>query len=507
VTPSQAEAISESRPDRALPRQVDVLVVGAGISGIGMARYLGVEHPDLDYAVIEARADIGGTWDLFRYPGVRSDSDLFTFGYEFKPWTGDSIASGGDILDYLRETVRENAIENHLYLGRRLVGASWSSADQRWTVEVEHAGTGERSTMTTWWLVGATGYYEYDEGYQPDFPERERFAGTIVHPQHWPADLDCAGKRVVVIGSGATAVTLVPALAESAAHVTMLQRTPSYVMSLPRRDGMAGALTRALGATRAHRVVRRKNIYAQRISWMTMRRFPRAARRFIRWTNRRALPEGYPVDTHFNPPYHPWDQRLCVVPDNDLFAVISHGRADVVTDHVEKFTEHGIRTRSGVELDADIVVTATGFTLLPFGGLRGVVDGVEVDFRRLVAFRGMMMSGLPNFAFCVGYTNASWTLKVTLVAEHLCRVIGYMRERGLGSCTPVAPEFPSTRPLLDFGAGYVRRTIDQLPRQGPAWPWEMSWNYLQDEKRMRRGPIEDPGLEFRPRTRPDVAAR
>ncbi|MGL5867386.1 MAG: flavin-containing monooxygenase, partial [Dermatophilaceae bacterium] len=318
----------------ALPRHVDVLIAGAGISGIGMARYLTVEHPDLAYLVLDGAADLGGTWSLFRYPGVRSDSDLYTFGYEFKPWVGDSIADGDTILDYLRETVQENGIGPHIRYRHRVLRASWSSADAHWTVEVERTDTGERLTLTTWWLVGATGYYRHDQGYTPDFPGLERYRGRLVHPQHWPGDLDCTGQRVVVIGSGATAVTLVPALAETAAHVTMLQRTPSYVLSLPRRDVIAQALTRTLGVERAHRVMRRKNILSQRASYALMQRFPRQARGVIRYLSRRALPQGYDIGTHFTPPYQPWDQRLCVVPDNDLFQAISAGRASVVTDTV-----------------------------------------------------------------------------------------------------------------------------------------------------------------------------
>lgn len=475
---------------------VDVLVVGAGISGIGMARYLRTELPELSYLLLEARDEPGGTWSLFRYPGVRSDSDLHTFGYEFKPWVGDSIADGNAILSYLQEALEENGIDRFVRYGHRVIHASWSSAEARWTVEVEVTATGERHTLTAWWLLGATGYYRYDEPYTPAFAGTDDYRGRLVHPQAWPADLDCAGRRVVVIGSGATAITLVPALATTAAHVTMLQRTPSYVLSLPRRDGLARTLTRLLGPARAHRVVRRKNILGQRASYELVRRYPRQARRVIRYLNRRALPEGYDVDTHFNPPYDPWDQRLCVVPDNDLFRAISDGRASVVTDTVDRFTERGVRTGSGLELEADVVVTATGFTLQPFGGITLDVDGVEVEATSLVAFRGVMMSGLPNFAFFLGYVNASWTLKVTLVAEHLCRLLRHMREHAYASAVPRAPDGLRTRPMTDFGVGYVKRSLDDLPRQGADWPWEMPSSYLTDERRMRRGPVEDPALEF-----------
>ncbi len=484
--------------DRPTVEHLGVLVVGAGISGIGVARYLDVEHPHRTYAVLEARADLGGTWDLFRYPGVRSDSDLYTFGYEFKPWRADvSIPDGDAILRYLRETAEENAIIERIRFGHRVLSADWSSDDARWHVRVERTDTGEALTLTTSWLLGATGYYRYDEPHTPQFAGRERFAGRVVHPQQWPADLDTTGSRVVVIGSGATAVTLVPALARTAAHVTMLQRTPSYVMSLPRRDVLAAGLTRLLGPDRSFRIVRRKSILSQHASWMFARRYPRATRKFLRRNAIRALPEGFDVDTHFNPPYDPWDQRLCVIPDGDLFATISDGRASVVTDTVDTFTEKGIRTTSGRELEADLVVTATGFTLLPFGGIELTVDGDRVGTADRVAFKGMMLSGIPNFAFFIGYTNASWTLKVGLLAEHLCRLLSHMDEHSYAVCTPRLPsDGLSTSPLLDFHAGYVQRSLGALPRQGDRDPWTMSMSYLADERALRRQPIPDPALDF-----------
>ena len=482
----------------ATPEHVDVLVVGAGISGIGVARYLGVEHPHRTYAVLESRGDLGGTWSLFRYPGVRSDSDLYTFGYEFRPWRDDtSIADGDAILRYLRDTAAENRITEHIRFHHRVLRADWSSADAVWSVLVERTDTGSRHTVTTSWLLGATGYYRYDEPHTPTFPGRDRFTGTIVHPQQWPQDLDVTGCRVVVIGSGATAVTLVPALARTAEHVTMLQRTPTYVMSLPRRDPLAQALTRALGPDRSFRIVRRKNILTQRATWELARKYPNGTRKLLRRMAARALPTDFDVDTHFNPPYAPWDQRLCVIPDGDLFESISEGRASVVTDRIETFTEHGIRTSSGEHLEADVIVTATGFTLLPFGGIELSVDGEVVEPTDRLAFKGMMLSGIPNFAFFIGYTNASWTLKVGLLAEHLCLLIAHMDDHGYATCTPVLPpDGVGTRPLLDFGAGYVQRSLDSLPRQGDRGPWTMSMSYLADERALRRQPIPDPALHF-----------
>ena len=480
------------------PTDYDVLIVGAGISGIGLARYLEKLRPGTRYAILEARDAIGGTWDLFRYPGIRSDSDLYTFGYEFKPWVHEkSIAGAGAILDYLGETARENGIDRHIRFRRKVTAAAWSSADACWTVTVTHGDTGESSTLTTRWLFSAAGYYSYDQGYSPQFAGIERYRGRVVHPQDWPADLDCSGKRVVVIGSGATAVTLVPALAEQAAHVTQLQRTPSYVLPIPSEDRVARGLRRLLGDRLGYALARRKNILRQRMIWQFCRRWPQAARRLIRWLNARVLPEGYPVDVHFNPPYDPWDQRLCAVTDGDLFRVIRKGRASVVTDRIRSFTETGIELESGARLEADVVVTATGLNLQAFGGIPLTVDGRTVRLPDTVAFKGMMLSGVPNFAFAVGYTNSSWTLKVGLLCEHFCRLLDHMDEKGYSTCRPEVgdPAMP-TRPLLDFGAGYVQRSMQDLPRQGPAYPWLMSMSYATDVRHLRNGPVEDPNLRF-----------
>ncbi|MET1073682.1 MAG: NAD(P)/FAD-dependent oxidoreductase [Umezawaea sp.] len=485
-----------SEPDAV--EDLDVLVVGAGMSGIGAARYLKEHHPRRSFAVLEARGATGGTWDLFRFPGIRSDSDLQTFGYEFKPWRDEhAIADGDAILRYVREASAENGIDDRIRLHHRVLTAAWTSATARWTVEVERTDTGERVELTCNWLFCAGGYYRYDEGYTPLFEGRERFAGPIVHPQHWPEDLDTAGKRVLVIGSGATAVTLVPALADTAAHVTMLQRTPSYIIPVPAKDGFANLALRLLGEERGYRVARRKNIAQQLAIWRFCRRFPLAARRVIRAITAKQLPPGYPVDEHFNPPYSPWDQRLCVVPDGDLFRAISSGAASVVTDHITTFTERGVLLQSGRELEADVVVTATGLNVQAFGGIALTVDGVPVRLADTVTYKGMMLSGVPNLAYAVGYTNASWTLKIGLLCEHFCRLLAVMDAGGHDTCLPEVenPAMP-TRPFLDFAAGYVRRVVDELPRQGDRAPWSTSTDYHADVEVLRRLPVEDPGLRF-----------
>ena len=487
---------------------LDVLIVGAGISGIGAAYYLQREHPQRSFAVLEARGAIGGTWDLFRYPGIRSDSDLHTFGYEFRPWRDrDSIAGGDKILAYLRETAAEHGIDRRIRFSSQVVAASWSSADACWTVEVRHPGTAAPTTMTCSWIFNAGGYYRYDQGFTPQLEGLDRFGGPVVHPQHWPADLDVTGKRVVVIGSGATAVTLVPALAGTAEHVTMLQRTPTYIMPVPSKDPIADALRRRLGEERAHPLIRRKNIAQQRAVHRFCRRFPQAARRLIRWVNARQLPEGYPVDEHFSPPYDPWTQRLCAVPDGDLFRAIRSGEASVVTDRIATFTEHGVRLASGRELPADVVVTATGLQVQPFGGASLSVDGEPVHLPDTVAYKGVMLSGVPNFAFAVGYTTSSWTLKIGLLCEYFCRLLAHMDEHGSDVCRPVAPAM-QTRPFLDFGAGYIQRAVATLPRQGDRAPWLTSMDYSDDAKLLRSGRIDDPELEFsrRPATDREDAA-
>ncbi|MEU2875300.1 NAD(P)-binding domain-containing protein [Streptomyces sp. SID8381] len=484
--------------DLPAPEHLDVLIIGAGISGIGAGRYLRTELPSKSFAILEARQASGGTWDLFRYPGIRSDSDLHTFGYEFKPWRDEqSIADAPRILSYLRETARENGLDAHIRYHHKVLGASWSTGEARWTVDIERADTGERLRLTAGWLFCAGGYYRYDEGFTPDFPGRDRFTGPVVHPQHWPEDLDYAGKRVVVIGSGATAVTLVPAMAATAGHVTMLQRTPTYVLPVPRKDVIANALKKYLGERRGYALTRRKNIAQQRVVWSLCQKYPRAARRVIRWVNARQLPKGYAVDVHFNPPYDPWDQRLCAVPDGDLFRTIRAGKASVVTDRIASFTEKGVLLESGRELPADVVITATGLNVQAFGGVRLTVDGREVRLPDTVAYKGMMLSGVPNFSYAIGYTNSSWTLKVGLLCEHFCRLLAHMDAHGYDECRPepADPRMP-TRPFLDFGAGYVRRAVDSLPRQGDRMPWLTSMDYRDDVKLLRADSVVDPELRF-----------
>jgi len=490
----QRDLVPPQPPEGA--EHLDVLIFGAGISGIGAACYLQARNPGKTYAILEARPDLGGTWDLFRYPGVRSDSDLYTFGYEFKPWTDrDSIASADKILAYLRETVAENGIDRRIRFGHKVVSTSWSSPEARWTVVVDHGG--EQVTFTCNWIFSATGYYRYDEGYTPAFEGRDRFAGQIVHPQHWPADLDYAGKRVVIIGSGATAVTLAPAMARTAAHVTILQRTPSYILSVPTVDGVAVKLRGLLGEDRAHPLIRRKSIATQRAIWLFCQRFPRAARKLIRHFTIRQLPAGYPVDVHFKPPYEPWDQRLCLVPDGDLFRALREGQASMVTDRITTFTERGIELESGGVLDADVIVTATGLNLLPFGGISITVDQEPVSLGGKVSYKGMMLSDIPNLAYAIGYTNSSWTLKVGLLCEHFCRLLDHMDKHHYDICYPQVPDpGMATRPLLDFGAGYVRRSIDDLPRQGAKAPWLTSMNYHADVRLLRKSPVIDGHLRF-----------
>ncbi|MGA5539731.1 flavin-containing monooxygenase [Mycolicibacterium nivoides] len=479
---------------------VDVLIIGAGISGIGAAYYLQREHPGRSYAILEARGATGGTWDLFRYPGIRSDSDLHTFGYEFKPWRDEhAIATADKILAYLRETVSENGIDRHIRFHHKVLGAAWDSARASWTVDIERTDGADADPelvqISASWLFCGGGYYRYDQGYTPQFDGTDRFTGRIVHPQHWPEDLDYAGKKVVVIGSGATAVTLIPAMAGTAAHVTMLQRSPTYVMPVPAKDSFANTAKRLLGDERGYALTRRKNILKQRAVYTFCQKYPKAARAVIRWINAAKLPDGYPVDEHFSPRYNPWDQRLCAVPDGDLFTVLGEGSASVVTDRIATFTEKGILLESGRELDADIIVTATGLNIQLFGGMSLTVDGEPVDLAETVAYKGIMLSGVPNFAFAFGYTNSSWTLKVGLLCEHFCRLLKHMDDNGFDT---VRPEFAGgrTRPLLDFGAGYVQRSLDEIPRQGVDGPWQMTMNYTIDAQTLRNGPVEDSALRF-----------
>jgi monooxygenase len=471
----------------------DVVIVGAGLSGIGAACHLEAESPERTYTILEARDAIGGTWDLFRYPGIRSDSDMFTLGYDFRPWEeGKAIADGPSIRRYVRETARDHGVERHIRFHHTVRRAAWSSADAHWVVDAERTDTGESVQITCSFLYGCTGYYRYDEGYLPEFDGRDRFRGTIVHPQHWPEELDYDGKRVVVIGSGATAVTLVPAMAERAAHVTMLQRSPSYVVTLPAEDPFSNFMRRWLPSKAAYAVTRWKNVLLTMGSFNLSRKRPEFMKKVIRRGVLKHLPAGYEVDLHFNPRYNPWEQRLCLVPDNDLFDAISAGTASVVTEEIETFTEAGVRLASGEELEADVIVTATGLNVLLFGGIDVTVDGEPVDFSERVAYKGMMVCGVPNFAMALGYTNASWTLKCDLIAHYVCRLLNHMKAHGYEIATPLPPG-PSVplEPFIDFNAGYVLRSIERLPKQGATSPWRLHQNWFRDVRLLRRGPVDD----------------
>ena len=485
----------------------DVLIVGAGISGIGAAYRLQERCPGKTFAILEGRGAIGGTWDLFRFPGIRSDSDMFTLCYPFRPWTGSQmIVDGTSIRDYVEETAREYGIDRRIRFNRRVVRATWSSTDARWTVEIERADTGESEQMTCGFLFTCTGYYRYAEGYTPEFPAVERFAGDVVHPQFWPDEVEHAGKRVIVIGSGATAVTLVPALAERAAHVTMLQRSPSYIFPFPAADPVVGLLGRVLPARLVYSVVRWRNVKVQTALWGLCRRWPALMKRLLRRLAQRQLPSGYDVDTHFNPHYDPWDERMCVAADGDLFKAITAGRATVVTDRIESFTERGIVLASGRELKADLVVTATGLNLEPLGGIQLRVDDRDVELPETLAYRGAMISGVPNMAFAFGYINQSWTLGADLTAQQVCRLLNYMDERGYGRCTPRnVRQLTGSTPFFELSSGYVRRGVDLFPRQASGDPWYRTQNYLRDRRTVMRAPLEDPTLEFLRVTKPERA--
>ncbi|MCP5433435.1 MAG: NAD(P)/FAD-dependent oxidoreductase [Alphaproteobacteria bacterium] len=476
----------------------DVIIIGAGLSGIGAAWHLKHRCPGKSYAILEARDAIGGTWDLFRYPGIRSDSDMYTLGYSFRPWTqAKAIADGPSILAYVRDTARENGIEEHIRYRHRMVRASWSSPEARWTVEAERGDTGETVRLTCSFLFMCSGYYKYEAGYEPKFPGTERFAGRIVHPQKWTGDIDYAGKRVVVVGSGATAVTLVPEMAKAAKHVTMLQRSPTYIVSRPAEDGFANFLRRILPAKAAYAITRWHHVLFGIYFFQRCRRTPGLVKRLILKRVRKELGPDYDVETHFTPRYKPWDQRLCLVPDSDLFEAIRKGSASVVTDHIETFTEKGIRLKSGGEIEADLVVTATGLDLQVLGGATFSVDGREVELGTTLNYKGMMYSDVPNMASAFGYTNASWTLKCDLTCEYVCRLLNHMDEHGFTRCVPRNAD-PSVepQPWIDFSSGYVQRAVDKFPKQGSKQPWKLHQNYVLDIFELRFGEIEDGVLEF-----------
>ncbi len=474
---------------------VDVLIVGAGLSGIGAAVHLGRDCPQKSYAIWEARDAIGGTWDLFRYPGVRSDSDMHTLGYAFRPWVGDkAIADGPAIRQYVRDTARDHGIDRRIAFDRKVVAADWSSAEALWTVTARDAEGGEHRIRANF-LFMCSGYYDYEDPYDAGFAGRADFAGPVVHPQFWPEDLDYAQRRVVVIGSGATAVTIVPEMAKTAAKVTMLQRSPTYVVSRPGKDAIANALRKLLLARAAYALTRWKNVLLQRFFFKRARAKPAKVKAtLVKWVGDAIGHDS--AAAHFTPRYNPWDQRLCLIPDGDLFEAIKAGKADVVTDTIERFEKDGIRLSSGGLLPADIIVTATGLRLQVGGGAAFSLDGAPIDFAKTFNYKGVMFSGVPNFAITFGYTNASWTLKADLTSEYICRLLNTMDAKGARIATPVASGDIEPEAMLDFSSGYVTRALDYLPKQGDRMPWKLNQNYPLDRKILRKDPVDDGVIAF-----------
>jgi monooxygenase len=485
--------------------ETDVLIIGAGLSGIGAGYHLQRDCPGKSYVILENREAIGGTWDLFRYPGIRSDSDMYTLGYAFKPWTQPkAIADGPSIKTYVNETAREYGIDKHIRFKHRVKRASWSSAEQRWTVEAEHNGAIQRFKAK--FLLSCAGYYNYDQGYAPEFKGAASFKGQIIHPQHWPENLDYAGKRVVVIGSGATAVTLVPSMTDKAAHVTMLQRSPTYMVSMPAEDQFANGLRKLLPSQLAYDVIRTLRITFQQLFFRLARSRPAKTRERLLGLVREQLGPDYDIQTHFTPRYNPWEQRLCLVPDNDMFLAIKSGKASVATDTIDAFDATGIKLASGKHLDADIVITATGLNLQMFGGTEVVVDGSKVDTGATYAYKGAMYSDVPNFASVFGYTNASWTLRADLICNYVCRLVNYLSDYKLGQVTPrLGPEHDE-KAFVDFSSGYFQRAQGILPKQTTKAPWKQNQSYAHDLMDLRFGPIEDGVLEFKRVLEADVTA-
>jgi monooxygenase len=490
----------------------DVVVVGAGLSGIGAACHLRMECPRKSFVILEGRDGMGGTWDLFRYPGVRSDSDMYTLGYNFRPWSDPkAIADGPAILSYIRETANEYGVDKAIRYNHRVRRARWSSNDARWTVEAETGLDKTIARFTCNFLYLCTGYYDYERGYTPEWRGVEQFRGTIVHPQKWPENLDYANKRILVIGSGATAITLVPAIAERAAHVTMLQRSPSYIVTRPGEDLIANLLRRCLPDRAVYGVTRWKNVLLGTFFYNLARKRPNVFKWMVARGVRRQLGKEYDAKD-FTPPYNPWDQRLCIAPDADIFRVLREGRASVVTDSIETFTEDGLLLKSGGQLNADIIVTATGLVLKIISGMQLVVDDATVDLPKTLVYKGMMFSDVPNLAFAIGYTNASWTLKCDLASQYVCRLLNHMDRYGYAVCTPrVNDPDIGDEPVIDFNSGYVLRSLHTLPRQGSKTPWRLHQNYMRDLSMMRYGRVDDSVMEFKPaqahRARAEAAAR
>ncbi len=479
----------------------DVIIVGAGLSGIGAGHHLQQHCPDKRFLILESRADMGGTWDLFRYPGIRSDSDMHTLGYNFKPWVAEqAIADGPAILEYIHETARENRLTPHIRYRHRVKSASWSSADARWSIDVQRDNDAGNTVFTANFLLMCAGYYRYEQGFTPDFRNREQFQGDIIHPQLWPEDLDYAGKKVIIIGSGATAVTLVPAMAGTAAHVVMLQRSPSYLVNRPLRDKVANFLRKVLPDRWAYAITRWKNTFMQQFFYHRTRTNPASVRKLLLQRIRKELGPDYDIDTHFNPSYQPWDQRLCAVPDNDFFESIKSGKASVVTDDIDCFTQGGIRLKSGEELQADIIITATGLIMTLMGEIEFAVDGESVDFSKTWTYKGLMFSGVPNLVSTFGYINASWTLRADLTAEYFCRLVNYMDDKAVRQVTPrlrPGDENMTARPwIADFSSGYMARALPAFPRQGDREPWLNPQDYKKDKKMFRHEALDDGALVF-----------
>lgn len=476
----------------------DVIVIGAGLSGISAGYYLQKDCPDRSYAILEMRDAIGGTWDLFRYPGIRCDSDMYSLGFPFRPWPREeTIATGDKIREYIEDTAREFGIDRKIRFGHKLISANWNSETARWQLVVEQTANGKRVEFEARFVIGCTGYYNYDEGYTPEFPGREKFKGEFVHPQLWSEDIDHRGKKVVVIGSGATAVTLVPAMAETGAEVTMLQRSPSYFVTLGRNDPIAKVLRKALPEKPAFDLIRWKNTLMFMAFYQFCRRFPDQARALLKKGVQAQLGEDFDVETHFNPKYEPWDERVCFVPDGDFFKSLRSGKAEIVTDTIETFTEKGIRLSSGRELEADMVVSATGLNVVMLGGASATIDGEPFEPSTKYFYRGAMFDDVPNFALVVGYTNATWTLKVDLVHQYVCRILNYMREREFDEVRPML-EDPDMQPreLIEMTSGYIARVRDQLPKNGSKMPWKLYQNYILDRVMLKRARLDDGALRF-----------
>jgi len=476
----------------------DTIIIGAGISGISAAHYMQTDCPDKTYTILEARKNIGGTWDLFRYPGIRSDSDMYTFGFAFKPWTNPkAIAPREDIIEYLEEIVREEGIDRHIQFEHKLINASWSSETATWSLTVMTPGSADPQLYTCSFLSLCMGYYSYEKGYTPVFAGYNDFKGPIIHPQKWNEALDYTGKKIVVIGSGATAMTMIPALAQKAEHVTMLQRSPTYVVGLPIIDKKAVWLNNKLPKKTAYKINRLRMILYQRFSYAFSRWFPETMKKVLRKNLEGRMGEGFDIDKHFTPTYNPWDQRLCVIPNGDLFKAIKNKKATVVTGQIEKFTENGIQLLSGDFLAADIIVTATGLNAELFNNVSFQVDGAQVDFSKKVTYKSLMFDGVPNMTYAFGYTNASWTLKCEMTSRYTCRIINYMAKHGYHQCMPVQNDPDLVlKPFLDFNPGYVLRVLDKLPKMGHKKPWKIEQNYFYDKKMFERSALDDGILRY-----------